>query len=431
MNILIRNATIVPMTSGDRVLQGSIAIQGKKIFAVGTEPNDFHPDRIIDATGMAAIPGLVNAHTHLSMEYFRNYRDSVSDLHNWLEGIWKLENRLVPDDILPVSRLGIAEMIRSGTTCFADMYFFPEETCRAVLESGIKANIGITLFGDLADSRQRVAKRLPAVSRYCEQSGGNIRYDIAPHAVYTCSADSYRYAVQLVREHDCGIHTHVSETAKEVADCRREHGLSPVAYLESLGVLETRSYLAHCVHPDEGDLEILQRSRATVVHNPSSNCKLASGIAPLASMRSLGIPTALGTDSAASNNTLDLFREIRLAAMLASVSNTNPVAIAPYALLHMATIGGAEALGRGHECGTIEAGKDADIVLIDLNKPHLTPVNNIFSALVFAIGSSDVHTVLCAGEVVMENRELKTIDITAAMDATNRHWHDILRRSDS
>lgn len=416
------------MTGPEDIYSGSIAIEGSRITAIGHVPPSHVFDRIIEGNSMVAIPGLVNAHTHLSMTYFRNFRDSVLDLHDWLKGIWKLEERLVPEDISYASTLGIAEMIRGGTTCFADMYFFPEQTCAAALQAKIKANIGITLFGDLKDSQDRVAQHLGPVAAFSEQSHGLLCYDIAPHAIYTCSDETYHYAVALAQEHHCRLHTHASETKREVADCQKLHLMSPIAYLASLGAITSNSYLAHCVHPVEGDLAILSDAQATVVHNPSSNCKLASGIAPIFRMKELGIPLALGSDGASSNNMLDLFAEMRLAAFISSVSTEKPTALSPYDILSMATVQGARALGRESECGTLEVGKDADIVLIDLNNVRHTPLNNIWSALVYATLSSDVDTVLCQGEVLMEHGVLKTIDLKNTIEQTNTRWRDILSR---
>jgi 5-methylthioadenosine/S-adenosylhomocysteine deaminase len=429
MNTLIRDVKIIPMNESEFAFSGDIGITAGKISFIGPRPQDFTFDTVIEGSGMVAMPGLVNAHTHLSMVYFRNYKDSVENLHDWLSEIWPLEDLLTTEDILPASRLGIAEMIRSGTTCFADMYLFPETTCQAVLESGIKANIGLTLFGGLVDSKRRMQSRLPLVDPIMARSEGRILLDVAPHAIYTCPQDTLEFARDFAKERACRIHTHISETLKEVQDCIFEHRVSPISYLHRLGLLTPETYLAHCVHPVSDDLKLLAQSEACVVHNPSSNCKLASGIAPLASMRDSQVRLALGTDGASSNNSLDLFHDVRLASMLSAVSTGNPIAITPFEILRMATIGGASALGRQLECGTIEIGKDADIILIDTRKPHLTPCNNIFSALVYSAKSTDVDTVLCQGKVLMRDGKLTTIDTKEASETTNRHWAGILSRA--
>ena len=428
MRILVRNATILPMDTREHVMRGSIAIEGRKIVAVGEVPPGFVADKVIDAEQCIALPGLVNAHTHASMVYFRNYRDSVSDLHDWLQEIWRLEDTLVPSDIRSASKLAIAEMILGGTTCFSDMYFFQEETVSAIMESGIKANVGLTLFGDEEDSARRIERSLGFLRQARDRSDRMLRYDIAPHAVYTCTPGTYRLAAAVAREEGCKVHTHASETAREVTECKAQYGRTPVSHLDSLGILEGGAYLAHVVHPDESDIALLARRQVTVIHNPSSNCKLGSGIAPLHAYQEANVPLALGTDGASSNNALDMFQELRLAAMLASVSTGNPTALSPYDLLHMATAGGARALGRETECGSIETGKDADIILIDTSGAHMSPLNNPFSALVYSAKSSDIKTVICAGRMLMEDRVLKTIDLKAVTEEVLDLWRNIQGR---
>lgn len=429
MKTLIENATIIPMASEQEIFQGDIAIDGRRIVALGERPLTFTPDRTIDAHNMIAMPTWVNAHTHLSMTYFRNYRDSVSNLHDWLSEIWKLEDTLIAEDTYPASLLGIAEMISSGSTCFADMYFFPKGTVEAIQKTKVKANIGITLFGDLQDSKERVAERLPFLREQVARSEGKIRYDIAPHAVYTCTEATLRYAEELARQEDCRIHIHANETLQEVDDSLDSFGKTPIAYLDSLGFSSIGCYYAHCVHPQGEDIAILKKSGTTVIHNPSSNCKLGSGIAPLATYLDEHIQVALGTDGASSNNTLDMFQEIRLAAMLAAASTGDAGKVSPFEILRMATIGGAAALGRDTECGTLEIGKDADLMLLSTDSLHMTPLNNIYSALVFSAKSSDVQTVFCSGELLMENRKILVLDEHQVIQEFNERWEQIQHRS--
>ena len=424
MNTLIRDTILIPMTSPE-IIVGSIAISGRRIVSVGTIPSDFIPDTIIEGKGKIAMPGFVNAHTHLSMTYFRNFRDSVSNLQHWLQEIWALEAHLTPQDIYPASLLGIAEMIASGTTCFADMYFFPEETARAVQQSQIKANLGLTLFGDEKESYRRVTEYLPPLQNLQQESSGLLKIDIAPHAVYTCTPGTYRIAAETAREHHCRVHTHISETAQEVADCLTMYGETPLMHLYHSGLCDTELYGAHGVHLTETERKLLAEQHWSVVHCPSSNCKLASGIASVPDLVHDGVSVALGTDGASSNNTLDMFKEMRLGAMLSSASTGKPQTVTPYDLLQMATIGGARALGRDKECGTLEPGKDADIILIDIESPHMTPLNDPFSALVFSASSSDVHTVICAGTTLMENHELRTIDTQQVIREVNNRWNTL------
>ena len=429
MDLLIKNAQILPMTEEGLSFNGSIGVDYGKIVFIGKEPDFFKAKHVIDANRMLALPGLVNAHTHLSMTYFRNYQDVVTDLHDWLSKIWPIEDALSPQDVYHGSVVGIAEAIMSGTTCFTDMYFFAHETCKAAGEAKIKANIGLTLFGNLEQSRMRVDNTLVQLSESAAPYTSFITIDVAPHAVYTCPPETYLFARELKETLGCSLHTHACETKKEVADCRSVYGKTPIELLADLGCLDKRTYLAHCVHLSEHDIELLEQYKPAVVHNPSSNCKLASGIAPVARVLGTTGNVALGTDGASSNNNLDMFQEMRLCAMLSAVSTGNPRALTPYEILRMATLGGATALHRAQECGTLEVGKDADIILVDIDKPHLTPLNDPFSALVFSAKSSDVDTTICKGNILMQNRCLTTIDQEASMKQLKRNWKQLLDRT--
>lgn len=428
MDLLIKNATIIPMTEKGYSFNGSIGIENGTIVSIGTTESSVKADTVIDAKGMIALPGLINSHTHLSMTFFRNWQDNVAHLHDWLTKIWPIEEKLVYDDVLTGSLLGIAESIMAGTTCFSDMYFFAPATCEAVLATGIKANIGLTMFGDLRSSEARIADNWLLLEDYKKRSDRRITIDIAPHALYTCSGETYRYASKFAADNGCRLHTHASETKKEVDDCKAVHGCSPIEYLDRLNCLGATTYLAHCVHVDDHDMDLIAKRGSHVIHNPSSNCKLASGAAPITRLLDRKVSVALGTDGASSNNSLDIFQEMRLAKMLSSLRESNPQSMEPYDILYMATVGGAEALGRLDECGTLEIGKDADIILIDTDTPHLTPLNDPFSAMVFAATSSDVDTTICRGKVLMRHRKLLTIDTKKAIDSAIAHWSDITER---
>lgn len=429
MKTLISHATIIPMTQEELVINGDIAIDGRKIVGIGTIPASFKPERIIEAHDMIAMPSFVNAHTHVSMTYFRNYRDSSTNLHDWLSEIWKLEALLMPEDMYPATLLGLAEMISSGTTCFADMYFFPDGTAQAVLDAKMKATIGVTLFGGLEESKERINSILPSIRTYSQQSHGMLSFAIAPHAVYTCPKETLSYGVQIAQQENCKIHTHASESTNEVSSAIEEFGTTPIEHLLSCGVPAKGSFFAHCVHATPKDISLMKKLNVTVVHNPSSNCKLGNGIAPVADFLKNGIPVALGTDGASSNNTLDMFQEIRLAAMISAVESKAAATIKPYTFLEMATLGGAKALGRDNECGSLEIGKDADLMLLKSDSIHLTPVNNLFSALVFSAKSSDVDSVFCAGELLMEKRKLLTIDIEEVKQSFQSHWRAIQQKT--
>jgi 5-methylthioadenosine/S-adenosylhomocysteine deaminase len=429
MRIIIKDALVVPMTTEDDHFLGSISIENGKIVALGKERTDFKADKIIDGSSFIALPGLINAHTHASMVLFRNYKDSVTDLQSWLDVIWPLEDLLVEQDIYLASLLAIAEMIKSGTTCFADFYFMQNETAKAAAEAKIKVNLGLTLFGDEKESNKRIREQLPLLKEWQTKSEDLIKYDIAPHSVYTCTTETLKIAKEVAQKENCKVHIHVSETIDEVERSYKSFNKSPVAYLNDLGILvKDKAYIAHAVYLNDNDITIIKENEIPIVHNPSSNSKLGCGIAPIAHYKNSLISLALGTDGAASNNNLDLFNEMRLAAMLSGATTKNPMAISPFEILQMVTINGAKALGRDKECGTLEVGKDADIILVDTNAIHLTPLNNVYSALVYAAKSSDVDTVLCKGEILLENKKLKTIDFENLKREFLATWEDIKMR---
>lgn len=429
MKTIIKNVLIIPMTDRELSFHGDIGIDGDKIAFVGTQATPFNADSIIDGNGMIAMPALVNAHTHLCMELMRNYKDTCANLQDWLGEIFPIEDKLTASDIRIVSDLGIAELIKSGTTTFADMYFFAHETAQAVVDAGIRACLGLTLFGDIGDTKQRVAERRPVMEAAAVKSEGRIRIDVAPHAIYTCSASTYRYAHDYAKANGVSMHTHLSETHREVEDSLRENGKTPGRYLDSLGCFDgIRTYLAHCVHLTDDELRELVQYDTGIVHNPTSNCKLASGIAPVKKLREAGFRMALGTDGASSNNNLNLFEEMHVASLLSTVSTGDTLSLPPYDVLRMATAGGAEVLGLDSKIGTLEPGKEADLVLINVKKSHLTPLNNPFSALVFSAQASDVDTVFCHGRLLMQDRKLTTVDEMEAIRKTNSRWKDILAR---
>jgi 5-methylthioadenosine/S-adenosylhomocysteine deaminase len=429
MKTLISNALIIPMTSENFSFKGDIGIEGKKIVFVGKRPQDFIADKTIDGSSYIAMPALVNAHTHLSMGLMRNYKDSAANLQDWLEEIFPIENKLTDSDVLHASRLGIIESIQSGITTFNDMYFSIAATAQATNEGGIRAFIGLTLFGDIEDSKERMKTNPKKVAYEVGKSEGRIRLCVAPHAIYTCSADTYRYGHDWAKDHQIPLHTHLSETQNEFDTCMSLHGKTPVQYLYDLGSLSgIKSILAHCVYLTDKDIELLTSLDASIAHNPSSNCKLASGIAPIGKYSRQGINITLGTDGSSSNNNQNMFEEMHIASLLSTVSSRNPGNLSPYKILEMATINGAKAFGIDSLIGTLEAGKEADLILIDTKKSHLTPLNDPFSALVFSTQASDVDTVFCQGKLVMENRKVLGLDFESTIEQANTCWEDVLKR---
>ncbi len=411
MNTLIQNAIIIPMTTASHYyLTGDIGITDKIISHVGNTPEDFIPDTVIDGSGFIVMPGLVNAHNHLSMTLLRSYADDM-DLFSWLKDkIWPVEERLTPDDIYWGSMLGAAEQIRSGITSFADMYFHQEQTIKAITQAGIRGNICATFMGDKAATESRLDTYYKLHQDFNGSADGRISIDMAPHAIYTCTEDTLKITASLAKELDCRIHTHISESVQEQEDCMKAHGMSPLAYLETLGCLEVPMYAAHGVYLTDEDIALAKKNRVQVVHNPTSNLKLGNGFAPVQKFIDAGICPALGTDGASSNNNLNMFEEMHIASIIHKGLHGDPLMLKAHEVLQMATINGAKALGLDALTGSLLPGKEADLIMIDTKVPHMQPLNDPISAIVYGAQASDVDTVFCQGKLVMHRRELLTID---------------------
>ena len=413
------------MTERNLSFVGDISINDGIIEGVNNTFGEY--DEVIDATGKIALPSFVNGHTHLSMVLMRNYKDTCSNLMEWLSQIWPIEDKLNATDIYYASKLGAIELIKSGCTVFADMYFQAENTIKALKELGMRGVIGQTFFGDEAEAQRRINELVPLLD---EAVDGDDRYriDAAVHAIYTCTDGCYKTAREWIDSRSGYMNTHLAETEGEVLDSVKNFGKKPAKYLKDLGVLNERTYLAHGVWFDDEELEIVKNSGASIIHNPSSNCKLASGIANIAKYRKLGIKVGIGTDGASSNNNLNMIKEMNLASMISTVSNMDPGAVTPYDIISMATREGAEAIGLGNKIGTLEVGKEADVLLLDMDRINTTPTNDPFSAIVFSADSSNVDTLFCKGKKILENGEILTVDEKEVMAKTKEQWEDILRR---
>jgi 5-methylthioadenosine/S-adenosylhomocysteine deaminase len=412
--LLIKNATVITMESHDSVISGGeIAIDGAEIVGVGpagSAPGDFIPEKTIDATGMVALPGLVNTHTHAAMTLLRSYADDLP-LMKWLEEkIWPLEARLEEEDIYWGTLLCCLEMIKSGTTTFADMYFFMDQAARAVEKAGLRANLSRGMIGVGPEAQQALDYGPGFVERWHGGAGGRISVRLGPHAPYTCPPDYLKKVIDLAGRLGVGIHIHLAETRSEVDDMLKMYGKTPIQLADSLGLFELPVLAAHCVHLDQRDIEILALKKAGVAHNPQSNMKLASGVAPVTAMLKAGVTVGLGTDGAASNNNLDMLEEMRSAALLQKVSTMDPLALPSFQALHMATAGGARALGLEDQVGMLKTGLKADLILLETRKPHLFPRNDWMAHMVYAAQSADVDTVIIDGQTVMEGRRVTTID---------------------
>ncbi len=423
MRIALCPVTIVTCDDQFRVLErAALHIENNRITFVGAanEQPPFQADETIGGEHLVALPGLVNAHTHAAMTLLRGYADDM-DLETWLQTkIWPFEAHLDGDDVYRGTLLACLEMLRGGTTCCADMYHFYHDGVRAFLESGMRAVPGGVLLGFLPEPQRRIANAISFVREYTNAGNGRITPALAPHSLYTCNEEQWRLMIDGARELGCLLHTHASETRREVADIRAQWGATPIRVLERLGALQTPLQAAHCVHLEEDDLEILAATGTRVAHNPTSNLKLASGFAPVEKFLQRGIMTSLGTDGTASNNDLDMWEEMRLAALLHKATTGDATAVSAQQALLMATRNGARSLNLETEIGSLSVGKKADIVVMDFDKPHLTPRHNVVSHLVYAAKASDVDTVLVDGQILVRRGNCTRLD-TAQICAEANH----------
>jgi len=387
-------------------------------------------DDHLDATDGLVIPGLVNAHTHVAMTLFRGGADD-KQLDAWLrEDIWPVEAELQADDVRVGAALGMAEMIRSGTTAFADMYFCMPEVADVVAESGMRARLGhgcITVGKSEAEAREEFEQGLSFAREHDGRADGRVRTMFTPHSLTTVDEAFYREYVPTAREAGLPVHVHANETTNEVDPIVEQRGERPLAYADDLGVLAEDSFVAHGVHVDDRERELLAKRGTGVVHCPASNMKLASGMAPVQALRETGVTVGLGTDGAGSNNDLDMFDEMRDAAMLGKLAADDASAVPAPAVVEMATAAGADLLG--FDSGRIAAGANADLAVLDLDAPHLTPEHDLVSHLAYAARGSDVRHTVCDGQVLMRERELQTLDCAAVMQAASDHAQALFERA--
>ncbi len=419
---LIHNATIVTVDSDFTIIpHGLVAIADGRINRVEPVPTAELPAarEIIDAMGALILPGLVNTHTHLPMTLFRGLADDLP-LHTWLnDHIFPAEGRFInPETVKYGTLLGCMEMLLSGTTTCCDGYFLEDHVAGAVLESGMRAVLGQGIIDFPAPGVPDPAKNITAAIDFIDKwkdRTPRITPSLFCHAPYTCSPETLKKASRTALNKEVLFQIHVAETKAEKNQCLEKHGITPIQYIDRLGILTATTLLAHCIWVDAADIETIAGCNAAVAHNPESNMKLASGIAPVVSFIECGIKTGLGTDGCASNNDLDMFREMGSAARLQKVHNLDPVAMNARTVLEMATIGGARAIGLADQIGSIEPGKQADLIIIDLSRPHLTPMYHPVSHLVYAVKGSDVRDVFVAGEPLVRNHSLVKLDVEKTM----------------
>jgi len=427
-SILIKNTLILDSYKSEK---SSILIENDKISEISRDLVSQDAQEVINGEGKLLIPGLVNTHTHLSMALLRGLADDLS-LDSWLnEHIWPMEAHLNGDYCYAGALLACVEMIKSGTTTFNDMYFFMDDVARAVEESGLRGVLSHGMI-DLGDEEKRKAefKETKRIIEKCHDTAeGRITVAFGPHSPYTCSRELLEGVRKEADKYGNRIHIHVAETEFEVQQVLETHGKRPFEYLDEIGLLGEDVLAAHAVHLSPGEIEMVKNKGVKLSHNPASNMKLASGVSPVDEMLKKGICVSLGTDGTASNNNMDLLEEMKLAALLQKVHNMDPTYLTAVDTFEMATINGATALGMNNEIGTIEVGKKADLVLLDIKVPHLTPFRHPISHLVYSASGSDTNTTICNGNILMENRELTCVPEAQVIEMAENAAEEMLSKS--
>lgn len=418
VDLIVSGGIVVTMDGARAIYQdGSVAVRGDSIVAVGPRADvesRYRSAQRIDAHGNLVLPGFINGHTHVPMTLFRGLHDDVT-LSDWLyKYIFPAEAKNVNEEFVRWgTRLAAAEQIRAGVTTFADMYYFEDAIADETKAAGMRGVLGETFIDFPAPDNKSEAEMLAYTEKFLKRWQGDplIHAAPAPHSIYTCSKKTLQDAAALARKYHSPILIHVAEMKKEWEDSEKANGMSPVQYLEKIGILGPDIVAAHCIFVDAADRKLLAERGVGCVHNPSSNMMIASGVSPVAEMRAAGVAVGLGTDGpAGSNNDLDLMEEIDLAAKLAKISKMDPLALNAKAVVEMATIDGARALHMEKEIGSLEVGKKADLVLISLNEPNAVPMYDIYAQIAYSLKGSDVGTVVIGGRVVMRDRKLLTVN---------------------
>ncbi len=428
MNILLTNGQLLLQHKDTyKIEQKNLYISGNKIIAIGDCPAEFTAVRKVDARNKLIIPGLINSHTHAYMTLFRNAADDLA-FDDWLfKNILPMEDRLTAEDAYWGTLLACMEMIRSGTTCFLDMHMFRDQTVRAAAKIGMRAKVSRGLVGNAEDTwsadpsdhnnetetgdnyKSHRIKEAFDEMQTTQATHGLISFSLAPHAVYTCDTEFLKYVSDLACLHQLPLHIHVSESKNEVDNCIAQHGMTPVQLLDSIGFFQVPVIAAHCVHITEEDIMILKKHNVSVVTNPVSNMKLGNGFAPVREMMQAGINVCIGTDGTASNNTLNLFREMTMLSMIQKGIHADACAMKAEETFNMATGNAAKALGEPL-LGRIDVGMMADLAIIDLDIPQLNPSDNLISALIYSMNGSEIESVIINGEFVLENKRFVNIN---------------------
>src|SRR5579863_5140082 len=435
VDLIVSGGIVVTMDAARSIVHdGSIAVRGDSIVAVGSRAEidaKYKAAQTIDAHGGLVLPGFINGHTHVPMTLFRGLHDDVT-LNDWLyKYIFPAEAKNVNEEFVRWgTRLAAAEQIRSGVTTFADMYYFEDAVAEETKAAGMRGVLGETFIDFPAPDNKSNAEMMAYTEKFLKRWQGDalIHAAPAPHSIYTCSKKTIQDAAELAKKYHAPLLLHVSEMKKEWEDSEKANGMSPVLYLEKIGVLGPNLVAAHCIFVDAADRKLLAERGVGCVHNPSSNMMIASGVSPVPEMRAAGVAVGLGTDGpAGSNNDLDLMEEIDLAAKLAKISKMDPLALNAKAVVEMATIDGARALHMEKEIGSLEVGKKADLILISLNEPNAVPMYDVYAQIAYALKGSDVETVVIGGREVMRDHKLLTIDEAKVLEKAREYGASVKR----
>ena len=428
-DLLLTGGTVITMNGSRAIFEnGAVAIQGDTIVDVGPRSElekKYSSAKTMDASNMFVLPGFINGHTHVPMTLLRGLHDDVT-LNDWLyKYIFPAEAKNVNEEFVRWgTRLAAAEQIRAGVTTYADMYYFEDAVADETKAAGMRGVLGETWLDFPAPDNKSEAEMIAYTEKFLKKWQGDplIHAAAAPHSIYTCSQKTLQDAATLARKYHAPILIHTAEMKKEWDDSQKQHGVSPVQYLDKLGILGPDVVSAHCIFVDEADRKILAARQVGCVHNPSSNMMIASGVSPVPEMRAEGVAVGLGTDGpAGSNNDLDIMEEMDLAAKLAKITKMNPLALNAQAVVSMATIDGARALHMDKEIGSIEPGKKADLVLLNMNEPNAVPVYDPYAQIAYASKASDIDSVIIGGRTVMEHRKLLTVDEQAAISKAREY----------
>lgn len=421
-DIVIKNGMVLTMDEKLTLYEkADLAIKDSKIVDIFPQTK-YQGKKVIDGEGKLVMPGLINCHTHAAMVMMRGLADDMPLDVWWQKFIFPIEKKLLNPEFVRIGAgLAAIEMIKSGTTAFSDMYYYEDAAAQVCKQIGIRCFLGEGVLDFPSPDAKNAEETFKIIEGLYEKWGKDpiIQLEVAPHAPYSCGKENLLKSKSLADKLGLPLHIHVSETAGEVAEFRQKHGLSPVGFLEKIGFLSEKVKAVHCVHLSHDDMKILKRYDVKVAHCQESNMKLASGTAPIVELMDEGVTVGLGTDGAASNNNLDMFDEMDSVAKYHKAVRSDPTVMDAKTVVKMATRDGAKVMLKEKEIGSLEVGKTADIILIDLDRPHLTPLYNIYSHLVYSAGGSEVDTVIINGKLIMENREILTIDEDEIIDEAN------------